>query len=141
MECNVKIINMQQATSNADESEKTELITTADFKYENSRFYLTYDESILSECDETVETTLELGADYVILTRRGIVTSEMIFIKDRHTLTQYNTPYGEIHINIFTSQLYVDIDESGGNVSIDYVIDYENKYIIKNELKIHISEV
>lgn len=141
MECNVKIINMQQATSNAEESEKTELITTADFKYENSRFYLTYDESILSECDETVETTLELGADYVILTRRGIVTSEMIFIKDRHTLTQYNTPYGEIHINIFTSQLYVDIDESGGNVSIDYVIDYENKYIIKNELKIHISEV
>ncbi len=141
MECNVKIINMQQATSNAEDSEKTELITTADFKYENSRFYLTYDESILSECDETVETTLELGADYVILTRRGIVTSEMIFIKDRHTLTQYNTPYGEIHINIFTSQLYVDIDESGGNVSIDYVIDYENKYIIKNELKIHISEV
>lgn len=141
MECNVKIINLQQSSSNDEEREKTELITTADFKYENSRFYLTYDESILSECDETVETTLEIGADYIILTRKGIVTSEMIFIKDRHTLTQYNTPYGEIHINIFTSQLDVDIDENGGSISIDYVIDYENKCIIKNELKIHISEV
>ena len=133
MECNVKIINLQQSSSNDEEREKTELITTADFKYENSRFYLTYDESILSECDETVETTLEIGADYIILTRKGIVTSEMIFIKDRHTLTQYNTPYGEIHINIFTSQLDVDIDENGGSISIDYVIDYENKCIIKNE--------
>ena len=132
-------INGFQQTVGDTEGDNVELVTSGDFEYEDSLYYIDYDESEATGLDGC-HTSIEIGADYLSIQRTGAMTTDMLYIEGRKTYSLYNTPYGQMMVGIYTKKLDINIDETGGDISIDYSIDMNDKPCGNNNLKINVKE-
>jgi uncharacterized beta-barrel protein YwiB (DUF1934 family) len=122
------------------EVDTIELVTEGNFYIKGNTFYVVYEETELSGMDGTT-TTLKITKDKVTLLRFGTNKSKMIFEKNKRYETDYNTPYGKILLGIMSTDLAVNMGESGGEVKIKYVLDLNNQRVSNNELHLKVREV
>lgn len=115
------------------------LLTEAEFEYNNGAYFIDYEESELTGLEGT-KTSIEIGDNYVSLQRSGTVNTNMLFMKDRKTSSYYNTPYGDMQIDIFTDYLNIDVTPKGGKINVDYFIDINNLSTGKNNFEIEIKQ-
>ncbi len=132
-------INGFQQTIGDTDGENIELITEGEFEYDDGLFYADYDESEATGL-EGCHTSIEIGADYMSIARTGGINTNMLYIQGRKTHSMYHTPYGEMLVAIYTKSLHIDLDEDGGSISAEYVIELNDKPCGDNKLEINIRE-
>ena len=132
-------INGFQQTVGDTDGDNVELVTSGEFEYENGLYYIEYDESEATGL-EGCHTSIEVGSDYLSIQRTGAMTTDMLYIEGKKTYSMYNTPYGQMMVGIYTKRLDISIDDYGGNISIDYSIDLNDKPCGDNNLKISVKE-
>jgi len=132
-------INGFQQTVGDTDSDNVELITTGEFEFENGLYYIDYEESEATGLDGC-HTNIEIGMDYVSLQRTGAITTDMLYIEGKKTYSMYNTPFGQMMVGIYTKKLDIHMDEKGGNISIEYSLDLNDKPCGNNNLKINVRE-
>lgn len=123
-----------------DESDTIELITEGNFYMKGNTFYVTYNETELSGMDGTT-TTLKISDDAVTLMRFGSNRSKMVFQKNKRHQSDYFTPYGKVLLGVEPSDIYVNMDEKGGELIIKYALDLDNEVVSNNELHLKVREV
>ena len=99
---------------------------------------LTYEESQLTGMEGTT-TTFEVKGPRVILTRSGTVNSQMVFEEGRQHTSLYETPFGELSVDIQTSVLKHNLTERGGVMEIKYSIAVEHTVTGRNCFKIRVK--
>ena len=77
----------------------TELMTEGTLEATDTGLLLRYRESELTGMEGT-ETTFEIGPRRVILRRSGSVSSQMVFEEGQQHTSLYETPYGELTVDI-----------------------------------------
>lgn len=123
-----------------NESDTIELITEGNFYIKGNTFYVVYEESELSGMDGTT-TTLKITEDKVTLLRFGTNKSKMVFEKNKRYESDYDTPYGKILLGILPTDVKVAMSEAGGEITIKYALDLNNKTVSDNELYLKVWEV
>ena len=83
-------------------------------------------------------TTFEIGPGRVILRRSGSVNSQMVFEEGRQHTSLYETPFGELKVDIQTSRLRHNLSERGGVMDIKYSIAVEHTVTGRNCFKIRV---
>ena len=91
----------------------TELTTEGTLELTEEGLLLTYQETALTGMEGTT-TTFEVSGPQVILRRVGSVNSQMVFEEGRQHTSLYETPYGELSVDIQTSALRHNLSERGG---------------------------
>ncbi len=114
-----------------------ELMTEGTMEVTGDGLRLTYEESELTGMEGTT-TTFEVRGPQVILTRAGGVNSQMVFEAGRQHTSLYETPYGELSIDVQTSQLRHTLSERGGLMEIHYSIAVEHTVAGRNSFKIRV---
>ena len=99
---------------------------------------LSYEESALTGMEGTT-TTFEVSGPQVILRRVGSVNSQMVFEEGRQHTSLYETPYGELSVDIQTSALRHNLSERGGLLEIKYSIAVEHTVTGRNSFKIRVK--
>ena len=95
------------------EPDATELLTDAELRPTPEGLLISYEESSLTGMEGTT-TTFEVKGPQVILTRTGSVNSQMIFEEGQQHTSLYETPFGELSVDIQTSRLRHTLTERGG---------------------------
>lgn len=121
------------------EPDGTELMTEGTLRTTPEGFLLSYEESALTGMEGTT-TTFELRGDQVWLTRTGTVNSQMIFEEGRRHTSLYETPMGDMTIDVLTSRLRHHMTERGGLLEICYSISLEHAVTGKSSFKIRVRE-
>ena len=116
----------------------TELMTEGTLELSEEGLTLRYHESALTGMEGTV-TTFAVRGERVILTRSGTVNSQMIFEEGRQHTSLYETPYGELSVDIQTSRLRHNLTERGGVMEIRYSIAVEHTVTGRNCFKIRVK--
>ena len=116
----------------------TELSTEGTMEMTETGVCLRYMESKLTGMEGTV-TTFEVEDSRVILTRSGSVSSQMVFEKGRQHTSLYETPFGELSVDIQTSVLQNSLSERGGQLEIQYSIAVEHTVTGRNSFKIRVK--
>lgn len=121
--------------------EKIEVVTVGEFSNKGDEFIATYDETEISGMEGT-KTTLRIKDNKVVLYREGTTSTKMEFEKDNTSVCLYNTPYGMLELRTTTKELVLDVNENGGQVSIEYHLIAGGQDSIKTnlELKIKVEE-
>lgn len=124
------------------EEEQMEFVTDGKFYLRNGAAYVVYDESEISGL-AGCKTTLKLK-DGTVKMRRvggGGYGTELYFEKGKRFSNTYNTPYGEMGIEVLTSKVNTDIDfeNCSGSIRIDYNVSMEGVAEGKNQICIDIS--
>lgn len=115
----------------------TELTTEGTLTMIPGGVRLRYEESALTGMEGTT-TTFELRGPRVLLTRSGNVNSQMVFEEGRQYTSLYETPMGELSVDIQTSLLRHNLTERGGLLEIKYSIAVEHTATGKNAFKIRV---
>lgn len=124
----------------AGESDKMSFVTEGTLSRINDEYIVQYQESQITGLDGTT-TTLKVSRDSVTLIRQGNVDSMMLFEEGKTHLTDYYTQYGSVMLGITTKKVNVDLNESGGKIKVDYILEYNRAYGGRNILDVSVSEV
>ena len=104
----------------------------------NAGVLLEYQETELTGMEGTT-TTFDVNGSKVTLTRTGAVNSQMVFEEGRQHTSLYETPFGELTVDIQTSRLRHNLSERGGVMDIKYSIAVEHTVTGRNCFKIRVK--
>ena len=116
----------------------TELMTEGTMALTEDGIVLSYEESELTGMEGTT-TTFEVKGPRVTLTRSGAVNSQMVFEEGQQHTSLYETPFGELTVDIQTSLLKHNLTERGGLMEIKYSIAVEHTVTGRNCFKIRVK--
>ncbi|MGI6050061.1 MAG: DUF1934 domain-containing protein [Acetivibrionales bacterium] len=121
------------------ERDKMSFVTEGILIKEDNEYIVSYEESEITGLKGTT-TTLRVGKNSVILARHGSVDSLMLFEVGKTHETGYDTSHGSITLGITAKNVDVDFNESGGNIKVDYILEYNRTYGGKNSIDVHVRE-
>lgn len=98
---------------------------------------LSYQESALTGLEGTT-TTFEVRGPQVILSRTGSVNSQMVFEEGKQHTSLYETPFGELAIDVQTSRLRHSLTEQGGLMDLRYSISVDHSVTGRNAFRIRV---
>ena len=130
-------IRGEQYFDDVDPNE-TELVTEGTMEVLEDGLLLSYQETALTGMEGTT-TTFTVKGPRVILTRSGTVNSQMMFEEGKQHTSLYETPYGELTIDVRTSKLRHNLAERGGIMEIHYSIAVEHAVTGRNCFKIRVK--
>ncbi len=114
-----------------------ELMTEGTMTLTEDGMVLSYEETALTGMEGTT-TRFQVQGPRVILTRSGTVNSQMVFEEGRQHTSLYETPFGELSVDIQTSVLKHNLTERGGLMEIKYSIAVEHTVTGRNCFKIRV---
>lgn len=107
------------------------VMTTGKLRKTPSGFMLRYEESSSEEGSGVVTISpviLNIQPGRVVMTRKGEFGTTMVFVKDTRFEGIYHTPYGDMGLAIFTTQVYSKLSEEKGSLRLEYQIDMNGGY-------------
>jgi len=81
-------------------------------------------------------TDVRLMGDVVLVERSGPFASTMHFEKNRLYTFDYHTPYGNMQMSIITRAVRYELDETGGSVYLDYLMNVGGQTCTRNVINI-----
>lgn len=131
----IDIAGQQQTQEGTDH---IALTTEGEMIFLDDGYRLTYMESAVTGM-EGVQTTVEVVGDRLQLRRTGAFSSLLILEKQQRYLCQYDTPYGQLMLGVYTSQLEHRMTHEGGVIRIAYTIDFGGDMASRHQLTIAVS--
>ena len=94
---------------------------------------LRYQEVQQDDTGVTVSTDVILNIQQkdgprVTMTRMGDYGTTMVFVKDRRFEGAYHTPFGDLELALFATQVNVNLRDDGGSVHLEYQLDVQGNY-------------
>lgn len=112
-----------------EENEAIEVITPANYYFKNGKHYVIYDE-VVEGMLGSIRNTIRITDDSKLeMKKSGIANTNMVFEKEKINVTQYNTPYGEMMVGVYTKDMKVNVEESNIDVSIAYALDVNSEKV------------
>lgn len=134
----ISIKGLQHDNNGSDDA--IELVTDGVFGFENGSGSFSYMESELTGLEGT-KTSFTFGGPLgVVMTREGTTNSQMIFEEGRKHNFFYDTPFGSATMGVDTKRVVLGMDEHGGDLEIDYFVDYQQSIIGHNQFRINVRE-
>lgn len=134
------IISITGYQKGADDNENTvELVTDGVFSMEDDRCSFSYMESELTGMEGT-KTTFDITPMRIIMTREGTLNSQMVFEEGKKHNFIYDTPFGSTTMGVNTRLVMADFNEHGGDMEVDYMVDFQQSLIGRSIFKINVRE-
>jgi uncharacterized beta-barrel protein YwiB (DUF1934 family) len=133
----ISIVGTQKDPSG--QKDTVELVTDGQYGFEDGESRLTYEESALTGLNGT-RTTFTVSPMGVILRREGSLNSEMVFQEGKKNFFLYETPYGSATMGVDTRRIFASLGEHGGDLELDYDIDFNHAPMGQNIFKINVKE-
>ena len=133
----ISITGIQYAAHDTDEA--VELVTDGKYCFKDGHGKLTYDESELTGMEGT-PTSFLISPGEVILSREGTLPSQMVFREGTKNTFLYDTPYGSTTMGLDTHSIRSTLGERGGELEIDYIVDFDHAVVGRNRFKINVKE-
>ncbi len=121
-----------------DDEDVTELVTDGLYCFKNGSGRISYMESAVTGLEDT-RTTFLIAPDEVAIEREGMLTSRMVFHVGRRESALYDTAYGSMTMTIDTHALKCELDENGGRLELDYVVNFDHMLAGRNKVKISVK--
>lgn len=118
--------------------ENIEVVTPGDFYKKDDCYYAVYKETLITGMQDTT-TTIKISPEQFSLIRVGSTATKMNFQSQNDEMVLYNTPYGALELKIHTRALQIDIDDCGGNISVNYDMSIGGQKSQNTSLKINIK--
>ncbi|HIW83337.1 MAG TPA: DUF1934 domain-containing protein [Candidatus Dorea gallistercoris] len=121
-----------------EENEPIEVITPATYYYKNRRHYILYEE-VVEGFPGTIKNKIRISETGMLeIMKSGLSNLHMVFEKDKINMTQYDTPYGEILVGVYTKDMRVDVSEEEMDIRISYILDINGEKVADSEISMSV---
>lgn len=113
------------------------LSTLGTYKEKDGTRFILYKEYDEEDASAFRTAMLKVEPEVVTMSRSGSST-RLILEKGRRHHCLYDTGFGSLTVGIYTSQLDVDLGETGGTLEISYTLDVDSNLSSQNRLYIEV---
>jgi uncharacterized beta-barrel protein YwiB (DUF1934 family) len=136
----ISIKGIQNSDDNFSDSDPIELITNGHYFSKGNNHYISYEETEMTGL-EGVQTTVKVeGSDRVIITRGGRYKTQLILEKGKRHLCHYGTDYGSMMMGVNTAKIDSTLNETGGDIKVDYSLEINHSLASENRFEISVRE-
>lgn len=121
-----------------DKEEAVEVISVGEYYNRNGKHFIVYDE-ILEDMEGITNCTIKIAEKQVDIIKRGASNVHMVFEENTKNTTYYQTPYGELQVGIYTTQIKVTEEEDKIIAVINYGLDINFAFISDCQIQLKIS--
>ena len=120
-------------------TEPMEIITPALYYKKNNKHYIVYDEPV-EGTSEVIKNKIKITGDEVIeIMKSGLSNSHMVFEKNRKNLSFYQTPYGEMTLEVDTSDMEIKEGEDKMLITLGYQLDVNHEPLAMCSITMSVS--
>lgn len=112
-----------------------ETVQQGEYFFRNGSHFLLYDE-YLEGFSEPVKNTLRIRDREFLLTKRGLINVQMLFVEGRKNLAQYRTPYGTVMVGLDTGRMALESGEDKLCLEVDYTLEANYQYVADCQIRI-----
>ncbi|MEE1086162.1 MAG: DUF1934 domain-containing protein [Schaedlerella sp.] len=126
----IEISGIQESRLEGEEGDPGEelvVVMPATYYYKNGKHYVLYDE-VVEGSSEGIKNTLKItGNKQVDMMKSGATNAHMVFEHYKKTQTYYQTPFGQMLVSFYTTNMNVCEKEDEINIRINYEmeVDYQ----------------
>ncbi len=123
------------------EIEEISLTTTGSYTERNGKRYIVYREYD-ENCQVEQTSTLKISDNMVSLLRHNndFYHTNLILENGKRHLCQYGTPYGEVTMGVFTTKMVGSLNDQGGDLTVEYLLDVNSSLSSVNCITISVKE-
>lgn len=134
----ITVVGEQEVDGN---KEKIEIITTGDYMEKDKHKYISYKEYLDDNPEHITDTLIDISpTDYIKITRTNDYKTCLLLQKGTHHQCHYTTPMGEIMMGIYTKDITDKLTKHGGDLILDYRINFYSNVVSNNKFHINIKE-
>ena len=119
------------------DAETVEFVTDGVYCRTEDGYQIFYHESALTGLAGT-STTVDITRDAITVERKGMLNTKMVFREGEKDRFLYDTRFGSATMGIETRKVAASFDDSGGDLSIDYVVNMEHTVASRNKLNMSV---
>jgi len=127
------LISLTSIQYQDDDTNKTELLTKAEFVRENGYDIISYEDTSATGFEGSVTTIKVDGCRNASITRQGTANSVLSLEIGRKHFCQYGTPYGCLQIGVYTHAIENTLAK-GGRLYLKYTLDLNSSFLSDNEI-------
>ena len=127
------LISLTSIQHQDDDTNKTELLTKAEFVRENGYDIISYEDTSATGFEGSVTTIKVDGCRNASITRQGTANSVLSLEIGRKHFCQYGTPYGCLQIGVYTHAIENTLDKDG-RLYLQYTLDLNSSFLSDNEI-------
>ena len=121
-----------------EKAENIETICPGEYFFRNNAHYILYEEVMEGET-EPIKSMIKIKDGECIVTKKGAYQVQMAFEAGKKTLTDYNTPFGNIMIGLDTTTLLLEETENQINILIKYGLEANYQYVADCTISIEVD--
>ena len=110
-----------------------EVVTPANYYCKNGKHYIIYEE-LVEGLPGSIKNKVRISDGMLEIIKSGISNFHMVFEKDKINMTQYETPYGELLVGVYTRDMKMDIQENEMDIRILYDLDINGEKVADSEI-------
>lgn len=124
-----------------DEQEAVEVVTVGEYYYRNGKHYLIYDELLEIEegSKEITKNIIKISDCHIEIIKKGSNNVHMDFSLNEKNTTFYTTPFGELALGMFTTNLEVIEQEEEISVLLEYALDMNYSHLSDCTIQIKVE--
>ncbi len=132
------LISISGLHHEVDQEEAVEVVAKGIYYKKNGKSYVLYDE-ISQDSGKITKNTIKIGNDQVDIIKRGENNVHMVFQQGKQKVSFYNTPVGELLVQVDTSSIKV-LEENEDKIvaKIVYNLNVNQSHISKCSIEIKI---
>lgn len=122
-------IRLTIAGLHTGDSGKDNVETVMDAQYfdkDRNRFVI-YEERD-DEFPEPIKSRIKFRDDYLEITRQGLISTHMVFEKDKKNMADYRMPYGDILLGIDTRSIEFSESEEQILIKVSYSLEVNGQH-------------
>lgn len=117
------------------ERNEMELVTEGVFRSEEGVASLSYQESEIVGT-QGAQMTIELMDGTIKVVRTGDYSANFQFRQGQKCLSIYSTPFGQMQMGAFPTDVRYGIEDDGGELELQYELDIQGNFAGKNHLQL-----
>ena len=117
----VRLSGMQYSTG-GDDAEPVEVISLGTYAKKNGKHYIAYDE-IQDDLSQVVKNTVKIHDNCYEVIKGGPIRTHLRFEEGKSHSTFYETPYGNLVVQVHTKEVDFEEKEEELNVHVSYELE------------------
>ncbi len=117
----------------------TEVITEGRYRLTEDGCEIVYNETDATGYEGSVTTVSVSAGKRLEMMRSGTVSSELLIETNRKNYCLYGTPYGGLTVGSTAKRIDASLNESGGHITAEYVMDINSMAMGDYELNIEVK--
>lgn len=130
------VIRGLQATEE-EQGDQVEVIVPGSYYCKNNKHFLLFQEPV-EGTEEYAKSTIKLADNYMELTRKGVMSTHMVFETNKKNVTYYTTPYGSIPMGIDARMVRLEESEDRIEAEVRYLLDMNYQHVADSTIHIEV---